>query len=536
MTGRIYGNLVSISYRLILAGTLIVCGCSSTKHYKQQADKEAYQIIEEKWDESFGKKANYRISDVEPSPNDIIFDINNLPSGIVTLPRAVAIATANNRDYQSRKEDLYLTAMDLTLVRHDFAKKWFGTIDGTYLKQGETDLFGSEERYGFSQLLADGAQISTSIAIDWTRFFIGDPSRSLQSVLVATVTQPLLRGAGRKVVQEQLTQSERNVLYEIRQFSRFRKSFVVSIVNEYLRVLQRRDEVKNAQANFERRAESKKRLEMEENAGRRNRVEVDQAVQDWLRARDSLVRTKQRYQQSLDEFKLTLALPMDVNILLDPNALNYLEKMGVTEIKYTLTQAIDTALTHRLDLMNSLDRIDDATRKAMVAEDNLGAELNLIGSASVPTDDTTAHNSLRLVDGRYSIGIEADLPFDRKRERNAYRESLIALTRQQRNYTLDYDNVILDVRQAYRELDEAAERYKIQENSLKLAKKRVHSTSMLLNEGRVTTRDLLESQDALLEAQNSLTAALIDHTIAKLNFFKDIGVLQVKPDGMWQVE
>jgi outer membrane protein TolC len=57
---------------------------------------------------------------------------------------------------------------------------------------------------------------------------------------------------------------------------------------------------------------------------------------------------------------------------------------------------------------------------------------------------------------------------------------------------------------------------------------------MLLQEGRASTRDLLESQDALLEAQNNVTATLIDHAIAKLNFYRDLGVLQVKPDGMWQ--
>jgi len=58
----------------------------------------------------------------------------------------------------------------------------------------------------------------------------------------------------------------------------------------------------------------------------------------------------------------------------------------------------------------------------------------------------------------------------------------------------------------------------------------------LLQAGRVTTRDLLESQDAFLDAQNNVTAALVDYAIAKLSFFRDIGVLQVRPDGMWEQE
>ena len=56
----------------------------------------------------------------------------------------------------------------------------------------------------------------------------------------------------------------------------------------------------------------------------------------------------------------------------------------------------------------------------------------------------------------------------------------------------------------------------------------------MLEAGRLTTRDVLESQDALLEAQNNVTDALVTHSIAKLTFFSDTGILQVKPDGMWQ--
>ena len=127
------------------------------------------------------------------------------------------------------------------------------------------------------------------------------------------------------------------------------------------------------------------------------------------------------------------------------------------------------------------------------------------------------------------------MPFDRKIERNNYRKALIALTQIKRQYDNDMDSVKLDIRDAYRQLVEAAEKYRIQKNSLALARQRVESTTMLLKAGRVTTRDLLESQDALIEAENSLTIALIDHFIAKLNFYKDVGVLKVKPDGMFDI-
>jgi len=46
---------------------------------------------------------------------------------------------------------------------------------------------------------------------------------------VFDISQPLLRGGGMAVALEPLTQSERNLLYEVRRFGRFNKEFFVQI-------------------------------------------------------------------------------------------------------------------------------------------------------------------------------------------------------------------------------------------------------------------------------------------------------------------
>jgi outer membrane protein TolC len=513
----------------------IAGGCSS-EHCKAQADKEVYKIIDSKWQNSFGQKANYTISDVPPSPNDIqIKSAFGGPSqGVINLPQAVAVATAHNREYQKQKEQLYLTALDLTLARHQFARQWFGTIDAGYTRDSSDESVSSGGELGFNQLLADGAQISTGIALDWTRFLTGDPRTSLGSVLSASVTQPLLRGSGRKVVQENLTQAERNVLYQIRSFNRYRKTFVVSIVTDYYRVLQQEDALTNAKNSYDRKVQLRKRLEMEADEGRTARFQVDQAKQSELNARDSFVRAQQSYQQLLDEFKINLSLPTNANIVLDQNELVALKAIGIAEPNYTLDMAVEAAIARRLDLANSRDVVDDAQRKVIVAADSLGAELDLIGSASVSSAEKTDYTRLQFQHGTYKTGLQADLPLDRIAERNAYREALITLEQKQRDYDNHVDTVKLEVRQAYRKLQEEAESYKTQEKSLQLARKRVEVSPLLWEAARANTRDLLEAQDALLQAENSLTGALVAHTVAKLNFFRDIDILQVRPDGMWE--
>lgn len=516
-----------------LASLVIGPGCSR-EHYKAEADEEVYTILDAKWGEGLGSKVNYRISDVAAGPNDLAPGYELPASGVLSLADAVALATANNRDYQSQKEQLYIRVLDLTLVRHSFVRQWFGTIDAGYVRDSDDEQVDYEADLGFTQLLADGAAISAGIAIDWARFLTGDPRASLGSVLKANITAPLLRGSGRKIAQENLTQAERNALYQIRTFNRYRKTFVVEIVSNYYRVLQNRDAVTNAENDYQTAVESKERLEMEAQAGRKNPYEVDQAQQRVLQSGASLVGTQERYEQSLDEFMVKLLLPTEAEIELDQNELKALAEIGITQPDYTLEDAVETALVRRLDLASSEDRVDDMVRKVAVEADSLGAQLDLKGGMSVDSTGDTEYSRLRFHDGTYTLGLKADLPFDRKSERNAYRKALITLEQQHRAYENDTDNVKLGVRDAYRELQKAAQTYQIQVNSLDLAQKRVESNSLLLEAGRLTTRDLLDSQDDLLTAQNQLTAALVGHVVAKLNFFRDIGVLQVRPDGMWE--
>lgn len=535
-------TITFLYWGLGIAVIFCIAGGCSREHYKAEADKEVYNIIDGKWRDSFGSKVNYKVSDVPASANDVQIE-NDVPSSnVINLAEAVAMATAHNRSYQTQKEALYLSALSLTDERHKYARQWFGTIDARYISEGgeeETSISGGGEEnalVGFDrlQLIGDGVLISTGLAIDWIRFLSGDPRTSLRSVLSATVTAPILGAGAGKVAREQLTQAERNVFYDIRAFNRYRKTFVVDIVTAYYNVLQLRDVVTNAENNYKRSVESKERLEMESEAGRKSRIDVDEAEQNVLAAESRVVASQERYEQSLDAFKISLSIPTDANVVLDQNELNVLEEMGISEIEFTLEESVETALLQRLDLYNSADSIDDALRVVHLAAEGLGPQLNLTGSSNVASREESDFSSLQFNRGSYSLGFDADLPLDRKTQRNNYRRALIALEQQQREYEEYMDSIKFAVRSAYRRLQETADRYKIEKNSLDLAEERVEMNKVLLDAGRVTTRILLLSQDSLLEAQNNVTRALIDHLDAKLSFYRDVGIMQVRPDGMWE--
>lgn len=523
-----------ITASILTTGIALFSGCKTPEQFKEQADTEVYQAIEQKWKPEHGTMVNYRVSDVTPAEGSIAMEPNWIPSGRLTLADAVGIATARSREYQSRKEALYSSGLDLTLQRYAYAAQWFGTIDAGYTRDEKDESLDAGGRLGFKQLLADGTQVSTSIATDWLRYLTGDSRTSVGSLLTAGISKPLLRGSSQAIVQENLTQSERNLLYQIRTFNRFRKEFVVTIVSGYFRVLEALDSVGNAESNYESLRVSYERARMRAEAGRVPPIEAAQTEQQMLQARDNLAQSVRTYQQALDTLKLALAIPVDAEIEVDPNVLKEMASMRIVEPNFPVEDAVATALACRLDLANSYNQVEDAGRKVDVAIDALRAQLDLVASTAVSSTEPTEFYRMRFGDEVYDVGLRLDLPLDRKRERNAFRSRQLDLIQAQRDYELAVDEVKLDVRNDYRNLVEAARRYAIQKISLDLAQRRVESTSMLFEAGRAQARDLLDAQDALLSAQNSTTSTLVDFMVATLAFYRDIELLKIKPDGLWE--
>ncbi|MDI6792958.1 MAG: TolC family protein [bacterium] len=163
----------------------------------------------------------------------------------------------------------------------------------------------------------------------------------------------------------------------------------------------------------------------------------------------------------------------------------------------------------------------------------------LFGSARLGENRTIAtadkeDAKLKSEAGLYSAWLTLDLPFERTAERNKYRNSLIALEQQVREAQQLEDNIKLSIRGKLRDLLQARESLQIQARSGYVAEKRVKSVSLFLEAGRAQMRDLLEAQDALLSAQNDLTAAVINYRVAELELQRDLELLQVNSDGLWQ--
>jgi outer membrane protein TolC len=518
---------------LAVAGLCSVWGCAP-HDYKADADEQVYRIIDRKWQEEFGPKANYKVSDAAPSPNDIQIEKVVPVSGVLTLPQAVALATAHNRDYQAQKELLYTMALDLRLTRHQFETQYLGGMSGGYGADWNDSAVGLETNLGFNRLLAAGTMISAKVSAAYVDVLTGNMRTGLASVLTATVTQPLLRGSDPAVVLENLTQAERDMLYQLRSFGRFRKTFVVLVITQYYEVLKLRDLVKNAETHYAALAWLSERVEKLTHAGRLPTFELDSVRQELLQARDTYVQAQKRYEQLFDQFKIVLGLPPKTEFRLDEGVLEPLKATEMTYPDFGETDALQTALARRLDLANSADVVADAQRQVYVAADALRAEMNLVGSADVVSGQRGNRRTTRAVTEDYLLDLDLNLPLDRVAEQNVYRKALLTLNQRKREYERASDTITMEVRQAFRDMKEGAERYRLQSEAFKVAQERFRKTYLLMQYGRASSRRVLDAQRDLFDAQNEATEALVNYTVGMLNFYRDTDVLQVRPDGMWE--
>lgn len=534
--------------RLFPSKIIPICLCSlllgacSASRYRQAADKEVYRILSQKESLVFGKTNAFSI-DTEYSgrdPKDVPamelvnerkLDGTNV---VISLPEALKMAFANNRTFQTRREQLYLTALTLTLRRFDFEKQPFGRLGVTGERQSDQDLklSSGSNRTGFTQALKSGGTIGATIANDMVRYFTGDPRRSITTVMSVNFMQPLLRGSSVAVVAENLKQAERDVIYAIRDFALFQQTFATDVVTSYFRLLERQANVRNAYNNYQRLSATADRAREMRVAQRMPAFQVDQALQQQLSGRSSYIRAVQQYQNQLDEFKKTLELPIGVHIILDNSSLSDLTARGLQLVNVTDRSGYERAVTNKMDILNEIDRFEDSKRKIVVAADALRANLTFLTDVSLQ-NDTTDYAKFDPGNFKASAGLQLDLPLNRRSQRNTYRARLIDFERQVRSLSLTLDNARDAVREDLRQLAQLNENFKIQTQALDLANQRVEATPLLIEAGRAQIRDLLEAQNAQFAAQNAVIGALVDYLDARLKFLVDLGVLNTDKAQWW---
>ncbi|MBI5849533.1 MAG: TolC family protein [Planctomycetes bacterium] len=521
---------------LPLAAVLVLSACATAPEYRQEADADAYAILVRAHEEVTGEAKVERIGGAAGTLRETLktqLAEGKAPVVRLDIPTALDVAAENSRDYLRQRESLYRTALSLTSARHDFELRWGGGAAADVSGVGtDTASLGLSDDLSASVRSTSGTRVVASFANNLFKSLLsGGAGWNESSILGLSLTQPLLRGAGESIVREPLTQAERDVVYAVRSFERFRATFAVNVVSEYFSLLAQLRNIDSQRRNLDGIRRAREQIQALYEAGRRPLGDLDRARQNELGAENALLNANNRLESALDSLKELLGLPMTAVIELDPAELERLAAMDVAPVGLDADTAVRLALQRRYDYRTARDRVEDSARQLVVAEDALGSTLDLSAAIQVPTEPGKAF-VFDWSKVSWSAGFDLGLALDRLGERNAYRSAFISLDDRMRTRDELADQILQQVRAALRDIVTRVEDWKIQKNAVALAERRVDSTRELYLADRASALDLLDAEDDLLAARLGLTSATVDYSTSKLRLLRDLEGLEVEPRGL----
>ncbi len=281
----------------------------------------------------------------------------------LNLTDIVVLALLNSREYQTQKETLYRVALRLSLQRFDYDLKFSPFNNGT----GADFLSRNSSGSSFNRvtvpteaqaeaLLNTGSTLVTRFANSVLLTFGGADgfAADIGSELLFEVTHSVFQN---DVRFERLTQAERNVVYAARDFARFRKTFYLQLATQYYNLLRTYRQVEIDSQNYISLVRVYSQRDIELGEGEIARVQIDQVEQNALSGRSSLISTCNSLENSLDQLKSRLGLPIETPINID-----LAELFGITgRDEVAVSLELVRRVRSRLLAESTRDDINEAT-------------------------------------------------------------------------------------------------------------------------------------------------------------------------------
>lgn len=339
------------------------------------------------------------------------------------IDSAVRLAYVHSPLHQTQLETVYLTALDVSAERFFLDTQYFGGYDAQYAHNGrlapaQIVYDGGLGRYivtppvvgvGSNRItlgrpspgnpmlqtqrsFATAGQLLIGFANSFVFEFTGSDASLSSSLLNYSFIQPLLRGAGRDIALEQLTQDERNLLAALRAYGQFRQGFYTQVaigelgvqgptrfgsgttlqsfggqggVGGYLGLLQQLQQIRNSVSNLDLQSRTLDRLEALLDEDFIDLVQVDQFRQSIQAERASLLQRRNSLELSLDRYKTTtLGLPPDLLVEVDDSLI---QKFQLVPNEAVAVQTATVALQKKVgDLPDvpTLAQLDEAINEA----------------------------------------------------------------------------------------------------------------------------------------------------------------------------
>jgi outer membrane protein TolC len=449
-----------------------------------------------------------------------------LPGGtLLQLDRqsVLGLASTYSRELQTKRDVLYNQGLSLFGTRRNFGFNVSGTVD--FILSGADEEEDREQMKFAAELeriLPTGGRARIGGSQDTASE--GDEDTTTSSARIR-LDQPLLAGAGYTASHEELVQSERDYVYALRNFALDRQGLAIDTLRRYYDLLGQRKVLENTRTNYQQFIYLRERSEALFKVNRAPAIDVLRSQQEELSALNRLTSTEESYRIQVGRFLVNLGLPSETPATLADDI------PDMREVTLEEQDAVTLALNRRMDVHTTRDRLADAERKVRVARNAYLPEVNLYGESEWSDRDDGATNANADATTSWEAGIRAEIPFDRRAERDAIRRAEIARDAASRALEEKEENTALEVREAYSRLRSLRVSLDVELKNIEIAEKRATNALLEFRNGRLSNRDVVEAANDLLNAKNAYVNALVDYEIQRLTLLRQVGLLDVAREG-----
>lgn len=346
-----------------------------------------------------------------------------------------------------------------------------------------------------------------------------DPS--YESELRLSLVQPLLRGFGRTVTEQQILFAIKDRELSVQDLRQRAFDIIAQVRDTYYEVLRLRSDMEYRETSV---ALAQKILD-------ENRVRVEVGVMPPLDVLEAEVGLKTRerellnaqraYRDALDALAVLLFVGEPLEVVegeLDAPALQTDEEEGLR-----------AAFVKRPELLRqqkSIERVgleQEVARNQLMPRVDLGASYAHKGFGQEYSDDMDllVQEDLR----NWEIGINLSYPLGNREARNEYQRSRLRLNGEHARLAQLREDARKEIRAAIRLLDVSQKQIETARRGRELAEEKLRTLLKRMEVGLATTRDVLEGEEDLALARTDLTASLADYNRAATEYLRATGLL-----------
>ncbi|MGZ0163193.1 MAG: hypothetical protein ACKVII_04695 [Planctomycetales bacterium] len=223
-----------------------------------------------------------------------------------------------------------------------------------------------------------------------------------------------------------------------------------------------------------------------------------------------------------------------------------LETISIDSIELTPGDALEIARSNRLDWMNNRAALVDTWRLVEFNGNRLESNLDVVLNGEM---GTVGDNSVKFQarDTTVSAGLRFDTPFNRRVERNDFRQQLIFYQQARRQMIQYEDGVNRGLRTLLRELEQLRVNLEIQRRAVAISIRRVDQTRENFNKptppaqpgqqqaqfGPTAALNLLTALSDLRSSQNNFMSVWLNYHAGRMRLLRDLGIIRIDDDGLW---